>query len=152
MIFELTGKTGELIIEMEQELKFGAILNHGELENGKNMIFFEVHSITPSKFHYSIDSNSIPFAVSLIIFRPENLQGAELNIKIDYTSVSSCNKTNELCTKNLIIEPGTSYLMYILIGVGSVLVIVIIIIIIWCVVKKNKNKYPKINRNRPTVP
>jgi hypothetical protein len=137
MILEFTGETGELIIEIDQELLMGSILNHDDLKSDKDMIFFEVHSITPSTFHYSIDSNLIPYSVSLIIFRPENLKDSELNIKINYSKMSNCKKSNEICIKNLSEKSGLSdTVIYTLIGVGGFLALIIIILLIWCLVRK----------------
>jgi hypothetical protein len=143
-ILEFRVKKGELIIEIDQPLKYGLILNKMGSIISKDAKYLETKKSSPEELHYSFDSAGREFGVFLIMFRPENVQNQQVMMKIDFSDETNYKDLNGVIHENLFGKdnenPKTSVNSFIIISlvvVGAIIVIITIIGLI-CYMKRRR--------------
>jgi hypothetical protein len=142
-IFELFTDTGETIVEFDQNMKFGIVLEN--LMN-TNLQFLAKKSENEKKIFYRVGSESIGYKISFILFRPSNLINERVIVKVKYSKKYS-SSSNQIEFRDMTL-PETDdsisvneIIMYSLIGIGAIILILCLCLLIRYL--KNKKKTDK---------
>ena len=158
-LIEIQVISGKLVVELDQKLKLGFILNESlDFEVSKDARYLIKHSDSPGKLKYMIGSSNKSFSTFLVLFRPDSLINQEVVLTIDYHRDSD-TLDDEIVYINLNEESidsdsendKTNITMYSLIGLG-ILIIIICIIFAICFVYKRKSKSAKKNEEKKNQP
>ena len=142
-IFELFTDTGETIVEFDQNMKFGIVLEN--LMN-TNLQYIAKESENEGKIFYLVGSESIGYKISFILFRPSNLINEKVIVKVKYSKKYD-SSSNQIEFRDMTL-PQTDdsisvneIIMYSLIGVGAIILILCLCLLIRYL--KNKKKTDK---------
>ena len=128
VILELIIPKGEVQIQLDQPLEFGIILE------SKSMIEFIHKAIdSPVNLHYKFGSKSSQIIVSIVLFRPNDLNNQKVKTQISYSGDYSYEKESiaiDLTQNSQADSSKADILLYCLVALGSLVALSILICLV----------------------